>query len=312
MRGPSKKSLTLMAALFSVYVIWGTTYLGLKFGLEGFPPFVLNGIRFTVAGGLLFAFAKLRGQPLPTRRQWANVAVVGPLLMVGGVGLVTVAEDLGVGSGIAATAVAVIPVWTAVIAGFFGQWPRRMEWLGLVVGLAGVVVLSQEGDFRATVAGAALIVIAPILWSLGSVLNARVEMPSGSMMSTSTQLLAGGVVLVVLGPVRGERITETPSLVAWLALVYLIVFGSIIALSAYMYLLRTVRPALATSYAYANPLVAVVAGVVLGGEILTGPVFVALPLILAGVALVTLAQRSRRAAEPAPLPVRVVPLEEAA
>lgn len=308
----SRQRLTMVAAFLAVYVIWGTTYLGLRFGLEGFPPFILNGIRFSVAGGLLLAVSILRGQSPPTRRQWINIAMVGPLMLVGGVGLVTVAEDLGVGSGIAATAVAVIPVWAAVIAGLFGQWPRRLEWLGLAVGLLGVLVLSQEGDFRTTAAGGVLIVVAPILWSLGSVLNQRLDMPPGSTMSTATQLLVGGAVLLALGPLRGERVVEAPSLGAWIALGYLIVFGSIVALSAYVYLLRTVRPAMATSYAYVNPVVAVAAGVVIGGEVLTGPVFVAMPLILAGIALVTLAQRRGEATQPDPLLADEIAFEEAA
>ena len=308
----SRRSMVIGAALFAVYFVWGTTYLALRFGLEGFPPFILNGIRFTIAGLALFAFAKWRGWPFPTKRQWINATMVGTVLLVGGVGLVTIAEDLGVGSGIAATAVAMIPVWTALIVGVLGEWPRRMEWAGLAFGLLGVVVLAQEGDFRSTAVGTALIVIAPILWSLGSVWSSKMDLPESPVMSTSVQVLAGGLVMLVLGPLRGERIDSAPSLESWLALLYLIVFGSIIAYTAYVFLLKAVRPVLATSYAYVNPVVAVIAGVAIGGEILTGPVFIAMPLILFGVALVTLGQRRRPAAEPERIPTRPIPVEEAA
>ena len=138
---------TLVLALLAVYLIWGSTYLALRFGLEGFPPFILNGIRFLVAGAAMYAVLRFRGSDAPTRRQWWNAARVATLMLAGGVGLVTIAEDLGVGSGIAATAVAIIPVWAALTSGLFGAWPRPLEWLGLATGLAGVIVLAQEGDF---------------------------------------------------------------------------------------------------------------------------------------------------------------------
>ena len=304
------QTLKIGLALTAVYIIWGTTYLAIRFGLEGFPPFILNGIRFMIAGTVLVVIARARNQPWPTRTQWWNAARIGLLLMVGGVGLVSVAEDLGVGSGVAATAVAVIPVWTALISGFLGEWPTRREWLGLVLGLVGVLVLVGEGDFQSTLAGTILIVIAPIFWSIGSVWSARADLPEGSAMATAFQLLSAGVALMVIGPLRGERIVEMPDVSSWLALAYLTIFGSIIAYTSYVYLLKTVRPALATRYAYVNPVVAVIVGVTLGSEVLTGPVFLAMPLILLGVAMVTPGGR-RRVSEPEPIP-RLHAVEEAA
>jgi len=284
----SPRGLVVGGALAAVYLIWGSTYLAIRFGLEGFPPFLLSAIRFLVAGGILYAVLRLRGTPAPTRRHWWNAARIGALMLAGGVGLVTIAEDLGVGSGVAATAVAVIPLWAALVSGLFGRWPMRLEWVGLVVGFAGVVVLAQEGDFTSNPGGLVLLAIAPILWSIGSVWGSHLDLPRPAM-ATAAELLTGGAVLALLAGVRGERITEAPSASAWLALAYLIVFGSIVAYTAYVYLLRTVRPALATSYAYANPVVAVALGVTLGAEILTGPAYIALPLILAGVGLAALA-----------------------
>jgi len=288
----------IILALAAVYFIWGSTYLALRFGLEGFPPFLLNGIRFLVAGLAMYAALRLRGTPAPTGRQWWNAGRVAALLLVGGVGLVTMAEDVGVGSAVVATAVAIIPVWAALVSGLFGSWPRRLEWLGLAVGLLGVVVLVQEGDFLSSTFGMLLVIVAPMLWAFGSVWGTRLDMPRPAM-ATSAQLLSGGLLLLVLGLVRGERIDAVPSASAVVALLYLVVFGSIIGYSAYVFLLGNTRPAMATSYAYVNPAVAVLLGMSLGAEVVSGPIFVALPLILGGVAIVTMAQRPRTTTEEA-------------
>ena len=297
------------SALVAVYFIWGSTYLALRFGLEGFPPFILNGARFLVAGGVMYTILRLRGVAPPSPRQWWNATRMGSLLLVGGVGLMTIAEDLGVGSGIAATAAAVIPVWSALIGGFFGQWPVRREMIGLAVGLAGVLVLAQEGDLRSSVTGLVLVVVAPLLWSFGSVWGARLDMPPG-FMTPASQLLSAGVVMLIAGTLAGERVTEAPTGGAWSALLYLTVMGSIVAYTAYVFLLRSVRPAMATSYAYVNPVVAVVLGVTMGAEIISGPILVALPLILIGVGLVASAP-PRSSAEHSPV-MSGAPAEEAA
>jgi drug/metabolite transporter (DMT)-like permease len=307
----SRNSTALMvAALIAVYFIWGSTYLGIRFGMEGFPPFLLNGFRFLVAGVILMVILQARGTATATRRQWWNAGRMGILLLVGGVGLVSLAERLGVGSGVAATAVAVVPVWIALISGLFGNWPRGREWIGLGIGLLGVLILAQEGDFQASPAGMALIAISPIIWAFGSIWGTRLDLP-GSSMTTAIQLLTAGVVMTLLGPLLGERIVAPPPPVAWVALIYLAIFGSLIAFSAYIYLLKTVRPALSTSYAYVNPVVAVALGLTLGGETVTGPVLIALPLIVVSVILVAGRRRDRE--EPTTeLRAAPLPQEEAA
>jgi drug/metabolite transporter (DMT)-like permease len=302
---------SIVAALLAVYFIWGSTYLALRFGLEGFPPLLLNGFRFLIAGSLLLAFLLIRGGITVSRRQLWNAARMGVVLLLGGVGLVTIAESLGVGSGVAATAVAMIPVWAALISGLFGSWPGRREWIGLGIGLIGVVVLAQEGDFQASPIGMVLIVVSPIIWAFGSVWGSRLELP-GSMATTVIELLTAGLLLTFLGTLLGERVSEPPPAAAWAALVYLATMGSIVAFTAYIYLIKTVRPALATSYAYVNPVVAVVLGLTLGGEMMTGPVFIALPLILAGVALVATANRGGGERSTRPLPSPADLQEEAA
>lgn len=296
---------TVILALAAVYFIWGSTYLALRFGLEGFPPFLLNGIRFLIAGLAMYAVLRLRGAPAPTRWQWWNTGRVAALLLVGGVGLVTMAEDIGVGSAVVATAVAIIPVWATLVSGLFGSWPRRLEWLGLAVGLAGVLVLVREGDFLSSTFGMLLVIVAPMLWAFGSVWGTRLDMPRPAM-ATAAELLMGGLLLLVLGVVRGERIEAVPTAGSLVALLYLIVFGSIIGYTAYIFLLGNTRPAMATSYAYVNPAVAVLLGMSLGAEVVSGPIFVALPLILGGVAIVTMAQR------PGTTPADVVPVGDMA
>ena len=296
MAGANK--VTIGLALLAVYLIWGSTYLALKIGLEGFPPFLMNSLRFTIAGSALFLILRARGIAAPTARQWWNVGRMGLLLLVGGVGLVTLAEDFGVGSGVAAMAVSAMPLWAAIIGGLFGKWPASREWLGLAIGFSGVLVLAQEGDFQASVAGLVLVVVAPMLWAFGSVWGRRLDLPH-TMMATAGGLLVAGVAVALIGLARGERVAAAPSMQAWAAVLFLAVFGSIVAYSAYLYLLRVVRPALATSYAYVNPVVAVLLGLTVGNETLTGPGLLALPLILGGVALVVIpARRTERRASP--------------
>ncbi|MDH3260904.1 MAG: drug/metabolite exporter YedA [Acidimicrobiia bacterium] len=281
----ANRRLLIVLAQLAVYTIWGSTYLALRYMVEGFPPFLGNAIRMLIAGAILYTWMRFRGAPAPTVRQWRNGFLIGSLLFVGGLGLVTTAEGMGVGSGLAATAVGMTPVWAAVVSGFFDRWPTRMEWVGLVIGIVGVVILSREGDFDALPLGLFLLILAPLLWAIASVWSNHVELPAG-FMSTAVQMLCGGLALSLAGVIAGESIGAVPGARSWWALVYLIGPGSLIAFSAYAYLLRTVRPVLATSYAYVNPVVAVGLGVTLGKETLTGETWIALPLILGAVALI--------------------------
>lgn len=272
-------------ALMAVYVIWGSTYLALRFMVEDIPPLLGNAVRMGLAGTLLYTVIRVRGAARPTRRQVRNGWIVGTFLFVGGVGQVTIAESMGVGSGIAATAVAMTPVWASLVGGAFGDWPRSREWVGLALGMAGVVALSTEGDFDAAPLGLVLIIAAPITWSIGSVWSNHMDLPSGSM-RTALFMLGGSASLVVAGFLRGESVPTQVGTSSALALVYLAIPGSLLAFSAYAYLLRTVRPGLALSYAYVNPMVAVLLGIWLGGETLGTGAWVALPLVVTAVAMI--------------------------
>jgi drug/metabolite transporter (DMT)-like permease len=238
-----------------------------------------------IAGGVLYWWQRSKGEPRPSRTHWRNGTIVGTLLFVGGLGQVSIAESIGIGSGVAATAIAMTPVWASLVAGFFGDWPTKTGWLGLAIGVAGVVTLSLEGDFQAEPVGFVLVAVAPVLWSIGSVWSNRMQLPESGM-RTALFMLGGGAALAIAGVLRGEQIPANPSATSLLALAYLITFGSVLAFSAYAYLLRTVSPALATSYAYVNPAVAVFLGIWLGGEVLTGSIWIALPLIVAAVILI--------------------------
>ncbi len=267
-------------ALLTVYVVWGTTYLGIRIALESFPPFLLMGIRFVIAGGGLFVVLRVSGAPLPTLKQWRSAAIVGALLLGGGMGCVALAEE-SVSSGLAATLVATAPILAMLFSLLWGHRPRRMEWIGVAIGLVGVAILSLEGNLRANPAGIALLVFAPTCWALGSVWSNHLDMPRGAM-GNAAEMLLGGIVLLFIALLRGESLTAAPTLNASLALVYLIILGSLAALSAYMYLLKNVPHALATSYAFVNPVIALLLGVVVGGEKITGSAFVALPVIILG------------------------------
>lgn len=285
------RTIRVAVALFALYVIWGSTYLGIRIALEGIPPLLMAGSRFVLAGGFLLAVLRLRGAPLPTRRGWAAAAAVGTLL-VGANALVSAAEQT-VTSSLAAIVIASVPLWTALAGGAFGQWPVRREWAGVLVGLAGVVLLQAGGALRASPSGAALLVLSTWCWAFGSMWSRRLPMPEG-LMASAAEMLSGGVVLLAASLVRGERLAAIPAARPLLAWAYLVVFGSLFAYSAYVFLLKTVRPALATSYAYVNPLVAVGLGA-LFGERVPPRALGALALILAGVAAVaTSSARSRK------------------
>lgn len=279
-----RTALMVLLCLASVYVIWGSTYLAIRVALESFAPFQMAGVRFLIAGGLLFAYLKLRGQRAPTARQWRNAAVTGVLLLVGGNGLVCYAEQT-VSSGLAAVAVASMPLFAALFAGAYGKWPDRRDAIGLAIGFAGVIALNFGGSMRASPLGAIALIGAPIAWAFGSVWSKHQDMPT-AMMSTAAQMLAGGVALTLISLGIGESLPHAPTLRATLAVVYLIGAGSLMGLTAYIWLLGHVRPALATSYAYVNPPLAVLMGVALAGETIGATEIAAMLVILGGVALI--------------------------
>lgn len=285
----------VVLSLLAVYLIWGSTYLAIRLALVSLPPFFLMGTRFLTAGVSLFAFLRLRAAALPTRREWLNSTLIGALMLGGGMGGVAFAEQW-VSSSLAAALVATAPLWVAIFSSGLGQRPTRLEWLGIVIGFGGVILLNREGDLRANPLGAAAMIVSPVCWALGSVLSRRLALPAGPM-GTAAEMLMGGLVLMLISFTRGEQVASVTAGSFW-AWFYLVIFGSLIAFSAYMYLIRTVRPALATSYAYVNPIVALFLGVALAGETITGVGLLGIGVILVGVVLITfLRQRAPEKAE---------------
>lgn len=286
-----RSRLWVALALLAVYVIWGSTYLAIRVSIIDFPPFTMAGMRFLSAGSLLYFFLRARGAPTPDLRQWGGAALVGGFLLVIGNGGVVFAEQW-VDSGLTALVIASVPIWAALFGGLWGVWPARMEWAGLAVGFAGVLLLNLEGGLRANPVGAAALLLAAASWAFGSVWSRRLPLPPG-MMASAAEMLTAGVMLSLIGMVRGERMESMPTMWPLLAFLYLVVFGALVGFSAYSYLLRHVRPGLATSYAYVNPIVAVALGVGLLGEQMTLAGLLAMPVILSGVALVMLGREQK-------------------
>lgn len=287
-KSAAPSALAVGLALASVYLVWGSTYLAIRVGLEGYPPFLMGSLRFLAASAVFYAFLRWRGHAPPTRAQWKNAAVMGIFMLVMGNGLVNFAEQT-VSSGLAAIAVASMPLWAALFGVLRRQHPSRGEWLGLAIGFVGVVWLNAGSEMRASLGGMLALLSAPIAWAWGSVWSRGRDLPP-PFMSTAAQMVVGGVAMGVLGLALGERIVEVPPLRATLAVGYLAAFGSIVAFSAYVWLLQNVRPALATSYAYVNPPIAVLLGAVLLGERFGVSAIGGMVVILAGVIIITRAK----------------------
>ena len=302
----------IVLALLAVYLIWGSTYLGIRFALEGgYPPLLMAGGRFLIAGGLMYAVLRARGVPAPTKRQWRDLAILGLLLLGGGNGMVTLAQQT-VSSGLAAVAVASAPLWMAAFAAARREYPNKLEWLGLAIGFVGVLWLNAGSSLTATPQGLVLLLIAAIAWSFGSVWSRGRDLPS-PFMGAAAQMLCGGVLMLVVGFAFGERMDALPTAKGTFAVAYLVGFGSIVAFSAYIWLLHNVRTSLAGSYAYVNPVIAVVLGAWLAAERFTVSDLGAMAVILCGVVAITLGKAKKKKPESAPQgPPAEKPAEEAA
>ena len=288
---PPGNARLVLLSLLAVYVIWSSTYLALRFVVEAMPPLMAGGGRFIVAGAMLYAFLLWRGAPHPTAREWMLSVPVGALMLLGGNGFVSLA-DQHVSSGSAAVMVATMPLFAAGFGVALGERPARREWLGLVLGFAGVVWLSIGSDLRGSPWATLLLVMSPVCWAIGSMIARRVALPKG-LMSAATQMVGGGLVSLLVGLAIGESMPGHYEAKAVGALVYLVIFGSIVAFSAYTYLLRNASASLAMSYAYVNPALAVLLGVFAGAETLYPSTIPATGLIVAGVALLV-TTRTRR------------------
>jgi len=272
-------------ALGVLYLVWGSTYLAIKIAVETIPPYTMLAGRFLAAGGVLYGYLRLTGAAHPTLAEWWGSALVGTLLLVAGLGSVTLAESMGVSSGVAAVVVSTMPLWFALFTLFWGGRVGVLEWAGMGFGLLGVALLNAEANLRANPLAAVILFFAPVGWAFGSVWSRSLPQPPG-LMASAAQMVAAGFVFVPVALLRGETLAQMPSRDSSLALLYLVTFGSLLAYSAYIYLLsRNVRPALLSSYAYVNPVVAVLLGVFFAGERVSTGGFIGIGVILLGVVL---------------------------
>jgi drug/metabolite transporter (DMT)-like permease len=296
--------LLVVAAFAAIYLVWGSTYLGIRYAIETLPPLLMAGTRFVLAGAILYAWVRLRGTPAPRAGHWPAAFTLGGLLLLGGNGAVSWAEQR-VASGAAALIVATIPIWVALFEGLRpgGPRPGRRGAIGLLLGLGGVALLAGPGAAgsaeRVDPLGAAVLMFAALSWTAGTLRAPRAHLPASKPMAIAMEMLAGGVLLIAAGLALGEGGRVDPagvSLRSALALLYLVVFGSIVAFSAFIWLLGVCSAARVSTYAFVNPVVAVLLGWGLAGEPLGPRTLLASAVIVAAVALIV----TRRASSPRP------------
>lgn len=280
----------LWLCLAATWLVWGSTYLAIKYALISFPPFLQMGSRFLFAGVLLAAWMRWRGAPWPSLVQWRNAFVVGALMLGGGMGATAYAE-VSIGSGLVVAFIAVIPLLIALLNLIWGVKPSRLEAAGIAVGLVGVLMLTQGGGFKSSPEGLLALCIGCACWSLGSVLSQRSLPLAPGAMGFASEMLCGGVVLMGLAAVSGETMSWPPEPVALAAWVYLVVFGSLIAFNAYMVLLAGAPAGLASSYTFVNPVIAMLLGVWIANETVTRFEWYAVAVVLAGVLLLLFKRR---------------------
>jgi drug/metabolite transporter (DMT)-like permease len=301
---PIPHRLAVPIAFALVYVIWGSTYLGIRYAIETIPPFFMAGTRFFVAGAILYAWSRWRTGIKPTPIQWRNAAVAGTLLLMFGNGLVTWSEQR-VPSGIAAVIVATVPLWMALLEALTGGVrPTARAWIGIAIGLLGVAILVKpSGHQSVSAVGAAALIAASIAWSYGSLFGRRADLPKSALLTTGMEGLTGGAVLIAFGFATGEAAHFAPlaiSRTSLLALTYLVTLGSIVGYSAYTYLVTATTSAKLGTYAYVNPVIAVILGATIAGEPIGPTTLVAIAMILSAVVLLSLKSR------PTPAPTRTL------
>ncbi|MGY2490907.1 EamA family transporter [Cupriavidus sp. CP313] len=287
----------VLLCLLITYVVWGTTYLAIRFTLESFPPLFMMGTRFLCAGLLLAAWLAWRGTPMPSWRLLRNCAVPALFLLVGGMGLTAIAEQT-ISSGATTVMIGSMPIFALIWGACFGNRPKWFEYVAIAIGSLGILVLTAGAEFRISTGGVVALMLAVASWSFGSQLARRLELPQGAS-AFAAEMLIGGAVLMVLSALRQEPWPASISAQAGWAWVYLVVAGSLVAFSAYMYLVSTVSQTLSASYVYVNPPVALAMGAWLGGEQIAPQTLGAVMLILVALAVLSLGTLHTARAQPA-------------
>jgi drug/metabolite transporter (DMT)-like permease len=288
--------LRLVLALAAVWLIWGSTYLAMRVAVAGLPPFLMAGSRFVLAGAALLAIVRARGEPLPSKRTWLVAIPVGALLFLCGNGLVVVAEQT-LPSSVAAVVCATSPLVASGLQALRGERPLRVELAGMILGFVGVLVLGLGSPLAGGGLRGLLVLLAPIGWSLGSLIaraeSAKEAGKGRGLGAAGAHMIMGGLWMLLLSQTLGEHL---PTVLAWRSVAawgYLTVFGSLVGFSAYSWLLAHARPSVAMSYAYVNPVIAVLLGAALGGETLGWATLAATLLIGGGIMAAVITGRRR-------------------
>ena len=289
-------------ALLALYIVWGSTYLAIRFTVETIPPFMSAGIRFLVSGAILLIWRRASGDSMPTKRQWRSTAIVGLFLLLGGNGLVSFAEQY-VPSGIAALIIGSMPLWMVSIeavrpGGVKPNWPAI---LGLLIGFGGIFLLVGPAELTGgghtfNMLGVGTLLMAALLWSIGSIYSRNTDMPKSSLMSTGAQMLTGSLGLFIVSSLTGELngfSFANVTLNSWLGLLYLITIGSLIGFVSYGWLLQNASVSLVATYAYVNPLVAVFLGAWLADETINARILIAGLVIIGSVVLINLSKSKK-------------------
>jgi drug/metabolite transporter (DMT)-like permease len=287
-------------ALLALYIVWGSTYLAIRFAVETVPPFMHAALRFLISGAILYAWRRMAGDPAPTAGNWKSTAIVGTALLLGGNGLVAWAEQ-SVPSGIAALMISTSPFWLVLFESMRagGAKPTWQAILGLVIGFGGVFLLigpaeitGGEGSFDTF--GVILLLLAPLFWSMGSIYARGADMPKSTLLSTGMQMLTGAVALFIVSVFKGEfngfSLGDVSSR-SWWGLIYLITFGSLVGFVSYGWLLHNAPVSLMSTYAYVNPIVAVFLGWLLANEALNARIALASAIIIGSVVLINSARQ---------------------
>ena len=289
----------IWAALLAVYFVWGSTYLGIRFAVETIPPFLQAGVRFLIAGTFLFIWRRWAGDPAPSLKQWKSASVVGSLLLLGGNGLISLSE-ISIPSGVVALLVATIPMFMVLVEALRpgGVKPTPGQVLGLLIGFSGVALLIGPAEFGGvrefSLLSGGICLLAAFLWSLGSIYNRRADLPKSTLLFTGMEMLMGSLGLIIVSAMRGEMAhfqiaaISTRSL---LGALYLITVGSLVGFTSYAWLLRNAPVSLVSTYAYVNPVVAVLLGSLFAHEKLSPRLLIASLIIVGSVVIVSLAKK---------------------
>jgi drug/metabolite transporter (DMT)-like permease len=314
----SPKKFWIIVAFAALYIVWGSTYLGIRFAIETIPPFLMAGTRFFLAGVIMFGIARTQTTLRSTWKEWRGSLIVGACLLLGGNGGVTLSEKY-IDSGLAAVIVATVPIYIALLGWLSGRLPRprAVVWLGLAGGFLGVAILlapalqfySSGGAHPAI--GMSILLVSSFIWSAGSLYSSAAKSSTPPFVAAAQQMVCGGALLMLAGTATGETRQFHPSAMSMLSLgafIYLVLIGAIVGFTAYIWLLRHCNPAKVATYAYVNPIVAVLLGSAFAHEILTVRTLLAAILIIGSVALVITAQQLKPKAAP-PIAAAIAPAE---